>query len=115
MSLKSDFLDGSTGLTQKLADARDAGAQYVADNLASLSTALKDNAAKGLSKFTVTLPVTFQPANLRLQGLIFKSFVAGVVQALGDEDVYDYEVEVKLNTTDQVETKLDFLFDFRSQ
>ena len=112
MSLKTDYLDGATGLTQVLANVAAAGRQWVVDNNASISQQLKDNAAKGGVKFTITLPVTFEPGNLRLQGLHWKSFRAGVLEQLGAEDVYNYEVDPQLNTSDTVSTSIDLKFDF---
>lgn len=112
MSLKTDYLDGATGLTQVLATVAQAGRQWVIDNNANISQGLQDNAAKGGVKFTVNLPVTFEPGNLRLQGLHWQSFRAGVLEQLGSEDIYNYEVDPQLNTSDTVSTSIDLKFDF---
>lgn len=112
MSLKTDYLDGANGFNQKMKDAADAGAQWVIDNQATITTNLQANAAKGLKSFTITLTVTYEPNNLRLEGLHWQSFRAGVLKGLITEDIYDYECSVKLNTSDNIETKIDLVFDF---
>lgn len=115
MSLKTDYLDGATGLTQVLADVAQAGRQWVIDNNANISGQLQSNAAKGAVKFTINLPVTFEPGNLRLLGLHWKSFRAGVLEQMSSEDIYDYEVDPQLNTSDTVSTSIDLKFDFTRQ
>lgn len=115
MSLKTDYLDGANGFTQKMKDTSDAGADWVVTNRSSIVSQLQDAAAKGLKKFTVTLAVTYEPNNLRLEGLHWKSFQSGVVSALMAEDIYSYEVDVDLNKSDTVVTKIDLNFDFTGQ
>ena len=115
MSLKTDYIDGATGFTQKMADAAAAGAQWVTDNSANITSKLQENAAKGLKKFTVTLVVTFEPNNLRLKGTHWESFRSGVLGALIAEDIYEYECNPVLNTSDNIETKIDLVFDFTGE
>ena len=115
MSLKTDYLDGVNGFTQKMKDASDAGNDWVVNNRSSIVTKLQEAAAKGLKVFTVSLYVSYEPANLRLKGLHWKSFQSGVVSALIAEDIHMYEVSVELNKTDSVQTKIDLIFDFTGQ
>lgn len=112
MSLKTDYLDGANGFTQKMNDAFVAGQGFVTTNLASLTTELQAAAAKGLKTFTVTLVTTFEPANLRLNGIHQQSYFAGIMNQLGAEEIYDYEVTLALNTSDQTTTSVDLKFSF---
>jgi len=112
MSLKTDYLDGINGLTQKMIDVFTAGQSYVATNLAALTTALQAAAAQGKTKFTVTLPVSFEPANLRLKGQHYQAFRSGCLHRLGTEDIFQFEVDVVLNTSDLSNTQIDFNFNF---
>lgn len=115
MSLKTDYLNGADGFTQKMQDASQAGSDWVVTNRASIVTELMASAAKGLKKFTVTLDVVYESNNLRLEGLHWRSFQSGVISALIAEEIHAYEVEVKLNTSDNVVTKIDLVFDFTGQ
>ena len=112
MSLKTDYLDGATGFNAKMADAAAAGRQWVVDNGANITQSLQANAAKGLKEFTVSLVVTFEPNNLRLQGIHWQSFRSGIIEQLSSEDIFTYECEVKLNTSDNIETRIDLEFNF---
>lgn len=112
MSLKSDYIDGPTGFTQKMADVAAAGVQWVQDNRATISEKLEVNAARGLKKFTVTVLVSFEPNNLRLRGLHWETFRSGIMKEMLEESIYVYEVDPQLNTTDNAETKIDLVFDF---
>lgn len=112
MSLKTDYLDGATGFTQKMNDAFVAGQGFVTTNLATLTSELQAAATKGLQAFTVTLVTSFEPANLRLNGIHQQSYFAGIMHQLGTEEIYDYEVSLALNTSDQTTTSVDFNFTF---
>lgn len=117
MSLKTDFLDGSTGLTQKMQAAFDAGDAFVTTNLVALSTALKNSAAQGLTTFTVSLTTSDNPAYLRGNSgdnLYLKSYLAGVQQGLGSQSIYNYECVLVLNTGDTINTAIDFKFQFQT-
>lgn len=116
MSLKTDFLDGATGLQEKMNDAFAAGEAFVTTNLSTLSAALISNAAQGLTKFTVSITTSDNPAYLRGNSgdnLYLKSYFAGIQSGLASQEVYNYECSLKLNVSDQVTTKVDFLFNFQ--
>lgn len=114
MSLKTDYLDGASGFTQKMQVASDAGASWVVSNRSNIVSKLQEAAGKGLKKFTVSIVVTFEPNNLRLKGLHWKSFQSGVIGALIAEEIHAHEVTIDLNKSDNVETKIDLIFDFTS-
>lgn len=117
MSLKTDFLDGATGLTQKMQDAFDAGEAFVTTNLTTLSNSLKSNAAQGLTTFTVTITTSDNPTYLRgnnKNNLYLKSYFAGIQQGLAAESIYNYECTLALNTSDTVNTSVDFKFTFQT-
>ena len=112
MSLKTDFLDGSNGFTQQMADVFAQGKAFVSAHSGVLTTALQTAASKGQKKFVVTIETTFEPANLRLNGLHLQTYLAGIQAALSDEEVYSYEVSLALNTSLQTTTSIDFIFSF---
>lgn len=112
MSLKTDYFDGVNGFNTKMNDAFVAGQGFVTANLALLTTELQAAAAKGQKEFTVTVLTTFEPANLRLNGIHQKSYFAGITNQLGLEEIYDYEVVLELNTSDITTTSVDFKFAF---
>jgi len=117
MSLKTDYYDGATGLTTKMEDAFDAGSTFVTTNLLTLSNALKASAAQGLTKFVVSITTSDNPAYLRGNSgnnLYLKSYLAGVQFGLGGQNVYNYECVLTLNTSDTVDTKIDFNFNFQT-
>jgi hypothetical protein len=116
MSLRDSFFEGSTGLMQKMKDAHDAGVSLVSDGqYAAITTGLQANAALGLKKFTITVPVSYNPAALRGNkgdNLILKSFLSGITEALSVEFIYDFECTPALNTSDTVNTQVDLNFTF---
>ena len=115
MSLKTDYYDGSTGLILQMDAAFAAGAAFVATNLTQLSNSLKASAAAGITVFTVTITTSDNPAYLRGNNgnnLYNLSYQAGIVDALAGQGVYSYEVSVALNTKDNINTAIDFNFDF---
>lgn len=112
MSLKTDFQDGANGYTQKMLNVFSQGELLVTGNLASLSSGLQTNAAKGLSSFTLNLVTTFEPANLRLKGTHMNTYFSGIRSALAAEGIFDYEVSLALNTSDLTTTSIDFNFSF---
>jgi len=114
MSLKTDYFDGANGFNTKMNDAFVAGQSFVTASLAALTTSLQTNAAKGLKTFTVTLETSFEPANLRLNGIHQQSYFAGIKHQLGTEEIYDYEITLVLNVSDQTTTSVDFNFAFCS-
>ena len=114
MSLKTDYFDGANGFNTKMNDAFVAGQGFVTASLASLTSELQANAAKGLKQFTVNIITTFEPANLRLNGIHQESYFAGITHQLGTEEIYDYEIDLVLNTSDITTTSIDFNFKFCS-
>lgn len=119
MSLKTDYFDGLTGLHQKMNDAFDAGVTYVTANSTAISNALKDNAAQGKTKFTVTLSGTgtLSAAYLRANNgnnLLLKAFLAGITDELASQDIYSYECTPALNVSDSINTNVDLNFNFQT-
>lgn len=120
MSLKNQYYDGVSGLASKLDAAHDAGVALIGTGTGlgqwdTISTGLQTNAANGLKKFTVTIPVTYNPSNLRANkgdNLVLKAFLSGVVEALSQQDIYNFECEPTLNTSDTVNTSVDLNFTF---
>ena len=112
MSLKTDYLDGINGLTQKMIDVFTAGQSYITTNSATLTTSLQTAAAQGKTKFTVTLPVTFEPNNLKLKGQHFQAFRSGCLNQLGTENIFQYEVDVVLNESDSSNLQMNLNFNF---
>lgn len=120
MSLKDQYYDGSTGLTLKLDAAHDAGVTLVGTGTGVgqwdvIAAGLQANAANGLKKFTIIVPVTYNPANLRANkgdNLILKAFLSGVVEGLSAQNIYDFECTPTLNTSDTVNTSVDLNFTF---
>ena len=112
MSLKTDYLDGANGFTQQMAGVFSAGQTLVTDNLATLQSELQSAASKGLRNFTVNVITTFEPANLRLEGIHLDTYLSGIKSQLMSEEIYDYEVSLALNTSDTTTTSIDFTFSF---
>ena len=110
MSLKTDFWDGATGFHTQMDEVFDAGTAFVVTNLATISLALTDNAAKGVTDFTLTLPSDFEPNNLRLKGTHMDTYFAGITKGFSDEDIYSYEVVPVLNEADTVNLQIDLNF-----
>src|ERR1035437_7159398 len=110
MSLKTDYLQGSTGLTTQMLAVFTAGEAFVTTNLAALTAAMQLNAAAGINKFTVTILSPAPGHNLRLKGIYMNTYFAGIRAALMAEEIYDYEVTVVLNTSDTVDTNVDLNF-----
>lgn len=110
MSLRTTY---SGALDAKLAEAREAGKDSVLiTNLASITSAMTAAANAGKKKFTVNIPVTYQPADIRALGFLWFAYQTGVVEALASEDVMMNEVSVSLNTSDQLATSIDLKFQF---
>lgn len=112
MTLKTSFYDGLTGLHQQLNDAFDAGNTLITGSLATITSALQAAAASGQVTFTVNLITPYKTAALRQNGLLLKAYLAGVTNALANEDIYSYEVTAALNTSSTTETSIDLRFNF---
>jgi hypothetical protein len=110
MSLKTDYLQGATGLTTQMLAVFTAGEAFITNNLATLTAAMQANAAAGITKFTVTILSPASGHNLRLKGMYMNTYFAGIRSALMAEEIYDYEVSVVLNTSDTVDTSIDLNF-----
>lgn len=117
MSLKTDYLNGTTGIQNQLDLAFAAGEAFVTASAATLSAALISNAALGLTKFTVSVVTSFNPVGLRGNkgdNLLRKAYFAGIESGLAAEAVYNYECNLTLNTSDTVSTYVDFNFTFNT-
>ena len=115
MSLKTDYLNGSTGIQNQLDLAFAAGATLVSTNLSAISTALIANAALGLTTFTINVVTSFNPVGLRGNkgnNLLAKAYFAGIQDGLAAEAIYEYECAPVLNTSDTVSTSVDLNFTF---
>lgn len=112
MSLKTDYLDGANGLTEKMMEVFDAGQLFVTTNNAALISGLQGAAASGLSTFTITILTGFQPEFLRLEGTHMNTYFSGIRSGLLTEFIYTYEVAIALNTSDQTDTSVDLNFTF---
>ena len=112
MSLKTDYLDGANGFTIQMAGVFADGETFVTTNSGTLTTELQSAAAKGLKSFTVNIETNQNPSSLRLDGIYLSTYFAGIEAQLAQEDIYNYEVTLSLNTSDQTLTSVDFLFSF---
>jgi len=95
-----------------MADVFAAGEQFVINNRAALQAELETNSAKGNKAFTVTLLTAFEPDYLRLAGNHMKTYFSGIRSGLLGEEIYEQEVIIKLNISDQIDTKVDLTFSF---
>ncbi len=120
MSLRDQYLEGSTGLETQLKNAHDAGVALVGTQSGegqwdAITAGLQANAALGLTTFTVTIPTTYLPANLRGNkgnNLIWLSYKSGIQQGLSQQLIYTNECNPTLNTADTVNTSVDLNFTF---
>ena len=111
MTLKTDYLDGATGLTQKMQAVFDAGVLFVSTTFnAAISTALIAAAASGKSSFTSTHVTSFETANLRLNGTHRDTYFAGILKGFADEGIFEYEVPPSLDATDSSTTSVILTF-----
>lgn len=102
-----------TALDAKLIEARDAGITWVSvTNLAAITAAMSAAAAQGKVNFTITLPVSYQPSDLRLNGKLLDAFKTGIYSALSDQNIMKNEVVANLNLGDQLTTQMDLVFTF---
>lgn len=110
MSLRTSY---SGALDSKLAEARTSGRDFIiVTNLASITSSMAASAAKGTTKFTVTLSVSYQPADLRLLGPLWYAYQSGVLEGLAQQDIMGNEVVVALNVSDNISTSIDLKFSF---
>lgn len=116
MSLRTDYFDGASGIHAKCQDAFTNGVALITSNLTAIGNELKNQAAAGNVKFTITLTTTYNPAYLRGNkgnNLIAKSYLAGVQKGLSDQSIYAHECTPTLNISDTIDTKIDLNFNFQ--
>jgi hypothetical protein len=100
-------------LDVKLAQARQAGSDFITvTNVSAITAGLTAAASSGKKSFTLTFSVSYQPADLRLQGALWDAFKTGCEQGLAAQDIMGNEVTVALNTTDLSNTSVDLKFAF---
>lgn len=104
MTLKTDYLDGATGLTEKMQAAFDAGVAFVATNNIAIQANLLAAASAGKTSFTSTHQTSYETVNLRLEGRHMNTYFAGIIKGMSDEGFYSYEVAPSLDTSDTVDT-----------
>ena len=78
-----------------------------------VQAALQSAATRGETEFTVNISHNADNASLELQGRYYQTYIAGIISSLSEEDVYDYEVTVELNTTIAGTASLDLKFNFK--
>lgn len=77
----------------------------------TLASEMAAAAAKGQSKFTVSIETVDNPAYLRLNGNYLNAYLAGIYYALDAEGIFNtYEVTLSLDTSDSIATKIKFSF-----
>jgi secreted protein with Ig-like and vWFA domain len=110
MSLRTDY---SGALDVALAAARTAGYQQVTvTGNATISSALITAAGKGQKSFTVNLTLSYDPADLRLEGPKWEAYKSGMAEGLAENDIMSNEYTITLNTSDSVSTSVDIIFSF---
>lgn len=111
MTLKTDYLDGATGLTQQMQAVFDAGVTFVStDNIAGISTALIAAASSGKSSFTSTYVTSFETANLRIGGTHMNTYFDGIISGFAAEGIFSYEVSPALDSSDSSTTSVILTF-----
>ena len=110
MSLKTDYLDGVNGLTEKMALVYAAGEQFIVDNRTAIQVDLEANAAQGKKDFILTYLTAFEPDYLRLGGYHMLTYFSGIRNGLLNEQMYEQEVGIALNVSDQIDTSIDLAF-----
>lgn len=114
MTLRQDYFDGLTGLQNQLLDAFTNGGTFVTTNLATLSSGLQTAASQGKTTFVITIQTTFKPTALRLNGLLLAAYLDGISDALNAQNIFAFECEPTLNTSDISTTSIDFNFTFQT-
>lgn len=110
MTLRTTY---TGGLDSKLAQARQAGYDAVmTTNLAFITTGLTNAANSGLTSFSITFTVSYQPNDIRLKGNLYDAYKTGILQAFASQDIMNQEVVVSLDTSDTVITLAVLTFSF---
>ena len=112
MSLKTTYLEGPNGFTERMNLVYLAGKDFVTANLTTLANALANAAASGQKAFDVIIDVTFEPTNLRLKGTHMETYFNGITSALSEEEIYNYECTLTLMDNDSITTRIKFSFSF---
>lgn len=117
MSLRDSYFVGGTGLNSQMDAAFAAGQAYVTTNLTPLSAALLAAAAQGQLQFSAVMTGTgsVNAGYLRANNgnnLLLKSFFAGIIDEMSIQQIYHYQVFLKLDVSDNVNTNVIFCFNF---
>ncbi len=80
----------------------------------TISTALGIAAGRGETSFTINVVHNADNASLELQGRYFSTYSAGLLAALAEEDIYNYEASVVLNTDVAGAASIDLVFNFKA-
>jgi len=94
MSLKTDFYDGATGINSMLQDSFDAGVLWLQTNLATISSLLIAQAAKGTKDFVLSIATTDNLANMMSNSgdnLVARAYMAGIQYELANEGIFNFE------------------------
>lgn len=117
MSLRDSYFNGSTGIQQQMDAAFAAGQAFVVSNNATLAAALVSAAAQGQLQFSTTIVGTgsVNAGYLRANNgnnLLLKSFFAGIIDGMALQQIYHYQLSLKLDVSDSVNTNVIFCFNF---
>jgi hypothetical protein len=102
----------NTGYTTAAECVLGSGVWTASPAYASLSAGLATAAAQGKETFTLTMSCAHNPGALRLLGKYWATFKDGILAAMATERIFDYEVDVALNTSDSTQLQVDFNFTF---
>ncbi len=112
MSLRSTYV---STLSSALIASRYAGVALITAQSVNIASALTANANKGLTSFTITYPVTFQPADVKFGGKLWFAYKSGMelkLMEVTNGDLMDNEFTVQLNLSDQSTVQVDIVFSF---
>lgn len=113
MSLRTDY-----ALTTAILAAYDAGKAWVGTAAApgpiysAISLGLSTAAAQGKEIFTINAITSYNTVALRLKNKFMQAYFDGIYAALSAEGIMNYEVSLVLNTSDTINTSVDFNFSF---
>jgi hypothetical protein len=117
MSLREDYSGTCTGgFHDDMGTVFQAGVDFIgtagSPGIAypTLSTGLNTAATQGSTEFTISVDTSFEPDNLRLDGIHQQTYFAGILQALAAEGIYSMYVTLTLNTSLTTSTGVDFKF-----
>lgn len=109
MTIKSDTFPS---LNSSMLTVCNAGKTWIQSNKAAITSGALAKIQQGYKSFTINLPVTFEPNNLRLNNFHQKAFFSGIMSELIAEEVMTYECTPVLNTSDNLSTTIDLNFNF---